>query len=670
MDEKEKLYIYLRVSTKEQYDKDYSIPRQKDIGIKKAKELNYEPIFFEEKGASASEESFNNRPVLFELLKLVNAGEVQNMFVYDATRLSRNTITKAIISESLKKKGVILYTFSKYYDFDKEEDVLTYRILEAIESYETSLRKARFQLGYISGNKKGRYLKHMPPFGYDKDKNSYLVVNKNERDIFLKMVDLYINKGYGTNQIANWLNENNISTKSSKILQKGYTLKKGIGNRIRNIHKTKNQWNPGTINSMLKNTLYYGKRKFKVGKDEFELVDVPNPFINEVTFDKIETIRKSNSISKKKEDKYFYLLKDLMICGNCGNPLTGRTKINRSEFVYKCSSKRLKGSSCTSRGINIEKLNNIVWNAFKGSKFYHKQINRGIVIEMEDDSILDKRFKELNIENKSIEKEILKIKGFIKVAIKKILKHPTNEEIYQELIDENNEEIKLLNDNKIVCLKNIQVIKRQRINKHQVASELEDGLRIFVNSQKELEYLYPYDTKEKQSQIKNIINNSIEQVIVTYDKSKLSHHIEVVFKPMGIKHNFDDPKPFKFKDIKSTKLNIKQNEKVVRVEFLDLSGHKLVYDTHQMSNVFEEARQRSFAIRRNGFLPIIGDTKGEFKIKDLESKNIKLITDNPQKPYAIELTVNGNINLVEIRKESTKKINSIFLPPLNTQQHH
>ena len=157
------LYIYIRVSTSEQAEKDLSMPRQKELGIQVAEEYGMSYKVFAEAGASASQENFDNRPQLFEVLRLVKEGIIENLFVFDQTRLSRNNITKAVISESLKKQKVHLYTHSKRFDFDKSEDALTFKILEAIESYESELRKARFKLGYVCANKKGRYLKGIPP---------------------------------------------------------------------------------------------------------------------------------------------------------------------------------------------------------------------------------------------------------------------------------------------------------------------------------------------------------------------------------------------------------------------------------------------------------------------------------------------------------------------------
>ena len=293
------------------------------------------------------------------------------------------------------------------YDFNKQEDILTFNILAAIESYESALRKARFQLGYVSGNQKGRFLKHITPYGYKKDEHGFLIIDEEEKEVFLQIVDRYL-RGHGTNQIAKWLNDENIPTKTSKLLKKGYTLKGGIANRKRTVHKEINKWNPGSILSMLKHELYTGKRKFKTGKDTKTGMDIyetvfVEPIISRDVFDRIQIQMKSNAINRKKLDKYFYLVKDLIQCGNCESPMHGRVKLNRGERTYKCNSKREAKSECNSRGINIDKLHAIVWNAFLTSIFYHKEINLHIGTQFDDENVLNERMNTLQKDLKKIE---------------------------------------------------------------------------------------------------------------------------------------------------------------------------------------------------------------------------------------------------------------------------
>ncbi|MFI5141133.1 MAG: recombinase family protein [Bacteroidia bacterium] len=559
MKSKEILYIYIRVSTSEQAERDLSMPRQKELGIKLANELGMAYKIFAESGESASQENFDNRPQLFEILRLVKEGVIKHLFVFDQTRLSRNNITKAIISESLKKQKVNLYTHSKRFDFTKSEDELTFKILEAIETYETSMRKARFKLGYVTANKKGRYLKGIPPYGYKKDNEGFLIVDEEEKAVFLTIVDLYLTKDYGTNQIANYLNEKSIPTKTSKVFKNGYTLKKGVKNRRREKHVSKNEWNPGSINTMLQNELYYGKRRFKISEDNFEYVAC-EPIIDKETFDKIQAMRVRNAIMKKKEDKYFYLLKDLITCGHCGSPLHGRVKINRGENTYRCNSKRLPNSTCKSRGINITKLNDIVWNAFKSSVFYHKVINQKVLLQLDDDDGLNKRLKDLQTELTAIEKDETKAENKLKKFIKKYLDTRIAKKVYDELYLELESEAKLLSDNKAACQSNIKMITQQLHKKQGVKSEYFKGMSMLSSSKEDVDSVYPPKTKEDEAAARKYLRESISNITVTFVSEKGKYVVEIVFHKVGIKKEFADEEPYKFEDVKKRVFEVGVNE--------------------------------------------------------------------------------------------------------------
>ena len=557
---KEILYIYLRVSTEEQKEKDLSLPRQQELGISKAKELGMSYQLFSEGGESASQEGFENRPKFFELLKLVQEGVAKHVFVFDQTRLSRNTITKAVISESLRKQGVQLYTYSKRFDFNKQEDVLTFKILEAIEAYESALRKARFQLGYVSANKKGRFLKGIPPYGYKKDEAGFLVVDEEEKKVFLQIVNLYLT-GSGTNQIAKYLNDRNIQTKTSKILKKGYTLKGNVSNRKNSKHVSSNTWNPGTINEMLKHELYVGKRKFKVGKTEYETVSC-EALIDQHTFDKIQTRRTANAITKKKEDKYFYLLKDIIQCGNCGQSLHGRVKPDRGEYTYRCNSKRITNSKCNSRGINIDKLNAVVWNAFTASSFYHKQINARILNQLDDSGTLEKRLNELETEFRKLEKQEKKILERKKAALKHSLDKRLTEAL-NEILDDIQKDADLIADNKLTCLTNIKQVNESIQNKSLAKSKIAEGMNSFNKAVREFNAIQPpFETIDVQTKARQVIKEAIQNVKVIYIPEKRQHRVEVSFHKVGIKKNFNDTEPYKYKVLPKQTKSVSVKQKV------------------------------------------------------------------------------------------------------------
>lgn len=547
MKTKETLYLYVRVSTDEQKEKDLSPARQKELGIQVAKEQGMDYQILEDEGESASYDNFDNRPKMIELLRLVKEGAVKHLFVFDQSRLSRNNITKAVILEALRKQKVQLYTHSKRFDFNKEEDVLTMRILEAIETYESALRKARFQLGYVTANKRGRFLKGIPPLGYKKDEGGILIVDEEERAIYLLIVQLYLkgenpndslSKPLGTNQIADYLNSKGVPTKGSKYMKNGYVLRKGIRNRKSDNHKYSLFWNPGTILSILKNEMYTGKRRFKVGPEKFEFVDV-EPLIDKETYSAIQERRAKNVITRKKEDKYFYLLKGLLVCGNCGSPMHGRVKPNRGEFTYKCNSKRLathvrnetqeKTSLCQSRGINIKRLNTLAWNAFKTSLYYHKLVNATIETQIKKGENNTFSIESLQKEMIRLEKEEDTIQSAIKELVKKELDKRIPSHVYEELLSDYNEKLKLISDNKITCNLNIRKLAEKEKQMKSLITDLSLGISYFGNAQLEIEKIINSEDKANQLKARSLIYSAIAEISVTFVNETQSHKVEIVF---------------------------------------------------------------------------------------------------------------------------------------------
>jgi len=402
----------------------------------------------------------------------------------------------------------------------------------------------------------------MPTYGFKKDPEGYLIIDEEEKAVFLKIVEMYLN-GQGTNKIAKWLNDEGIPTKASKILKNGYTLKRGVSNRKNPMHKTNNAWSPGTIMGMLKRTVNYGKRRFKTANGTYEFVSCP-PLIDEETHLRIQAIRASNAINKRKEDKYFYLLKGLIQCGNCQNPMHGRIKPSRHEYTYKCNSKREVGSKCTSRGISIGRLNAIIWNAYVTSKFYHIQINNLIREQMSDTKLLDIRFNQLEAQLRNIEiqeKQILERK---KNLLKKSIDPRVESLMYDELMDELDKEAKVIDDNKRMCLYSINTLNEQIRDNENVMSDFQKGFRLFINAKNELDSVWPpFENRDIELKARRIIRNCIKNIKIEYIQAEMKHKIEVTFNEIGLRHEFMDKEPYEYSKPEVIIIEAGINDKVI-----------------------------------------------------------------------------------------------------------
>ena len=76
------LHIYLRVSSDKQIDDGFGLESQKELGLKISKNLNLNPIIFDEGSSSSFSDSLSNRPKMRELLIEVEEGKVKNLWIY------------------------------------------------------------------------------------------------------------------------------------------------------------------------------------------------------------------------------------------------------------------------------------------------------------------------------------------------------------------------------------------------------------------------------------------------------------------------------------------------------------------------------------------------------------------------------------------------------------
>jgi DNA invertase Pin-like site-specific DNA recombinase len=129
--------IYLRVSTKEQAEKDgdpegYSIPAQRDACRRKAAALHADVVDeFIDAGESARS---IDRPELQRLLKFVMTEKVDFLIVHKVDRLARNRADDVMINLALQQAGVTLVSCSENID-ESPSGVLLHGIMASIAEF-------------------------------------------------------------------------------------------------------------------------------------------------------------------------------------------------------------------------------------------------------------------------------------------------------------------------------------------------------------------------------------------------------------------------------------------------------------------------------------------------------------------------------------------------------
>jgi site-specific DNA recombinase len=345
-----KVAIFCRVSTDEQALKGVSLRDQEERGKQFCIENNYTYEVFREPGYSG-ELPLHERPVFFDLLQKTeldknHKSEYQAIYLIDFDRISRDEGIFATIKNHFILNKTIIFDKGVAIDLNDPTQNLLVSIKGSLAAYENKKLRERIkrslERSVIEGKAGGGAL---IVYGYTKDIEGKLIVDEFESLVVKRIFQMSVD-GIGTRQIANKLNEEGIPTKRGRS-KNGSMLVNGQ-------KKTSFTWRDSVVYGILKNSIYIGKRRFK-GKI------YPSPtIINEEQYHFVQKALKTRANFKNTTNKYHYLLKGMLICGNCGQRFYGRKRQDLSDNQYICCSQRY-GEFCGNRGINIDRLDDVVW---------------------------------------------------------------------------------------------------------------------------------------------------------------------------------------------------------------------------------------------------------------------------------------------------------------------
>jgi len=632
---KETLYIYTRVSSEKQ-ESGYSLAAQKKAGKELAKKLKMNYEILDEESESSKFENIDNRPKLQELLNKVEEGKAKNVFVTEIDRLSRNDLVSAHIKKIFKDNDVILYTVNGKYEFNNYDNILMYEILSSFAKRENSQRVRRSMAGKELAVKEGKYVGGIPPFGYKVDENNYLVVDEEEKKIYLQIVS-YSLSGMGAKRIAKKLNEMKIPTKASKYYKKGLKLRNKYTGEI--IFKDKKLfiWKQGTIERILKNPLYKGERTFKNLKIKIE------PLIDEKTWQQIQdNFKKNRKFSLRNNKSNFYLLKSLVFCNRCNKVLIGRINEKKGFKVYYCLSKRSEETKfCGMKSINIDKLNNLVWEKLlfilSNSDLVRKEVKRKFSNKKINIDEIKKEIKLLKekLKEKDIEKENL-----IRIATKNII---TDDELKKYLIEIEIEK-KSINDKINANEEKIKLIDEEE--------SIYKWILILKDKIKELYYLK--DDIKKQRIIRTFIN----KITVDYIEETKNHVIEIEMK-YPIYDNKNTTKIYlsdgtDLDEINTENINLKERYEIEN-EYLEEENIKNVSKSNknlELSNKNNDLPVQHFKLK-NKYL----SGKASFYCDNVISTNVSQSSKQVSFPaFLLTFSLVLTANKIEIKDDSMKLI--------------
>jgi site-specific DNA recombinase len=318
-----------------------------------------------------------DRPALDALRDAAAEGALDAVLVYCPDRLARNYVHQQVLTEELTKRGVSV-RFVEHPVGERAEDRLLVQMQGVIAEYERAKIIERTRRGKQHKVRTGQILPFsMAPYGYaivrspDAPKG-VLVIDEVEAEHVRDMYRWVAEEGLSVWQVTKRLNERGIRARRRK------------------------SWIHSSAYRILTNTIYagratYGKREYvepkrprnpggyrKIQKSsarvrpQSQWIEVPTPaIIDEKTRLAVLTALKNNKRCAPRNVQHEYLLRTLVVCGECNWRMTAAHKTTthgRYEYFYygcECRNPVMTGRDkrCTARRVQADVLDAIVWSA-------------------------------------------------------------------------------------------------------------------------------------------------------------------------------------------------------------------------------------------------------------------------------------------------------------------
>ena len=347
-----RVICYVRVSTREQAEKGYSVGEQQERlrAYCMAKDWIVEDVITDPGFSGAKLE----RPGIQRVIQLVQEKKCEAVLVWKLDRLSRSQKdTLYLIEDVFLKNGCAFVSMNENFDTSTAFGRAMIGILSVFAQLEREQIRERMAVGRVGRAKAGLF--HgggFAPIGYDyktiAEGGEGLVVNEYEAMQVREVFSLYL-QGWPVNRIR-------------KYMTARYTTKSG-------------DWgNDTTIRDVLKNPLYIGKCTLTLAKAKREL-EVP-AIVSKTEFQKAQKKLESTRLpSRKKARKNPNLLFKKIYDKESGKGLLCRTSEDESRQVYSFD----KGYRCFSGKapfIESEKIFREILSALEKEKMQAAHIDR------------------------------------------------------------------------------------------------------------------------------------------------------------------------------------------------------------------------------------------------------------------------------------------------------
>lgn len=354
--EKNKVYIYTRVSTAMQTD-GYSLDAQK-ARMKAFADYNDYEIVSTYEDAGKSGKSIEGRLEFNRMMEDIKSGKdsVSFVLVFKLSRFGRNAADVLSTLQVMQDFGVNLICVEDGIDSSKDAGKLMISVLSAVAEIERENIRVQTMEGRIQKAREGKWNGGFAPYGYQLI-DGKLQINEEEAEAIRVIFDQYVHTDIGANGVAKYLENHGI-------------------HKIQRQNGKNPLFDAHLVRLILKNPVYcgkiaYGRRKTEkvhatrndyhlVEQDNYILVDGQHDAIIEedvwqaAQVKLISQAKKYEHVNKGKDTKT-HLLSGIVKCPICGAGMYGNKSIKRKKdgtkykdfYYYGCKHRTMtRGHKC------------------------------------------------------------------------------------------------------------------------------------------------------------------------------------------------------------------------------------------------------------------------------------------------------------------------------------
>lgn len=353
------------------------------------------------------------RPNYGALKRRVESGEYRQILFSEFSRLDRKPSNLLKSIEFFQTHDVHLYFKKQNLWVRDKSDISTsimVSVLAVMSQYEVELFVERGIDGKISAIKnRGTSQGGFTAYGYlSSEIDKKLKINEEEAEV-VRRIFQYYKDGKSSLHIADTLNSEGIPAPYKKRIEVSEKKRKakGLPVKEKNINLDELKWRPSTLNRLIKNEIYIGKRKFRFHSpdpsnplpthkrenrkvlNEFEQYEPELCIVDEDLFYEVQ-----RQISEKKYNKnlglrHDNLLKHLLRCGDCGSRYSvGGDTTDRKYKCYGTVNRTDKPKTCqTGTEVQMKRLDGLVLQLCL-QKFANYDLEKGMLNEIEKIDVL------------------------------------------------------------------------------------------------------------------------------------------------------------------------------------------------------------------------------------------------------------------------------------------